>query len=747
MRTESLNLRRLRPSELATLLNSTPLGTVANERQLRRHRIEGGLRIGDGTHVDIFRYAAWLTVRHRTPHGSRSYEEQKEAARERAARLSKSGRDIGELPPVADAQRRASAENDFRMFCETYFGTLFYLPWSDDHLAVVNTIERTVNSGGQFALAMPRGSGKTTLCEVACLWALLSGKRRFVVLVGAEEAHAIELLQSMKVELLCNDLLLADWPEVMYPFRRLEGIAHRSKGQLYQGKPTHVAWAERQIVFASIPGSPASGAIVRASGLLGRLRGMKHTRPDGRAVRPDLVIVDDPQTEASAISPLQSARREHILTGAILNLAGPGQRIAAVMPCTVIQAGDMADNLLDRRRHPEWHGERFKLVYRWPDNEKLWERYAKIYRDPGRAQMECLADATEFYRDHRAEMDAGAKVAWPARYEPGEISAIQHAYNLRLRDEPTFFAEYMNEPQRAAYEGDFCSADQIAAKLNGLKRGEVPTGYSLLTGHVDVHDKLLYFVIAAWNPENFSGAVIDYGTYPRQRRRYFTLRQATATLGRQKPGAGKEGAIHAGLVALLDDLLAREWKSVDGQALRIGRMLVDEGYKPETVRAAIRVSKYAALIQPCKGVSVRAAHKPLAEYINKAGDVAGHYWRTGKAARRELRGVMVDINWWKSRVHTAFGTARGDPGSLELWGKTPEEHRMYAEHLADSEYMVMTTGRGRTVHEWFERPGRPDNHLFDSTVGAAVAASISGAKIPGSAPPKPRRRRRKWRYL
>ena len=57
--------RKLRPSELCRLLNSTPLGEVINDRQLRRHRTRAGLRIGDARHVDLVRYVAWLVhVRH-----------------------------------------------------------------------------------------------------------------------------------------------------------------------------------------------------------------------------------------------------------------------------------------------------------------------------------------------------------------------------------------------------------------------------------------------------------------------------------------------------------------------------------------------------------------------------------------------------------------------------------------------------------------------------------------------------------
>jgi hypothetical protein len=62
-----IDSRKLRPSELCRLLNSTPLGEVINQGQLRRHRTRAGLRIGDARHVDLAPYVAWLVqVRHAT---------------------------------------------------------------------------------------------------------------------------------------------------------------------------------------------------------------------------------------------------------------------------------------------------------------------------------------------------------------------------------------------------------------------------------------------------------------------------------------------------------------------------------------------------------------------------------------------------------------------------------------------------------------------------------------------------------
>ena len=74
---------------------------------------------------------------------------------------------------------------------------------------------------------------------------------------------------------------------------------------------------------------------------------------------------------------------------------------------------------------------------------------------------------------------------------------------------------------------------------------------------------------------------------------------------------------------------------------------------------------------------------------------------------------------------------RFDLQCLALFGEQSERHRLLAEHLT-SEYRVRTTGRGRTVDEWKQRPERPDNHWFDCLVGCAVAASIQGAVLFGT---------------
>ena len=290
----AIDPRNLKPSDLARLLNSTPLGTVIDERQLYRHRMHAGFRIGDGKHVDLLRYVAWLIEQRNTPKKVVDpvidYEKLKarQAARNRAK--SEAGRDIGELPVVVDADRKARAENNFQYFCEAYFPLTFHLSWSPDHLKIIHKVEQAVLHGGLFSLAMPRGSGKTSIAECACLWAVLYGHSEFVCLIGASEVHAVEMLDSIKMELEANDFLEADFPEVVFPIHRIDGIANRCSGQIYKNERTHIGWTANEVILPTIPESKASGAIIKVTGITGRIRGMKYKRADGQTVRPSLVV-------------------------------------------------------------------------------------------------------------------------------------------------------------------------------------------------------------------------------------------------------------------------------------------------------------------------------------------------------------------------------------------------------------------------------------------------------------------------
>jgi len=738
--------RHLRPAELARLLNSTPLGEVVKPHTIYQQQNRAGYRIGDGKRIDLVRYTAWLARDRHTPKPKKlltGYDALKESAAARNRALSQSGRDIGDLPEVIDPDRREKASTDFRFFCDAYFPETFHLAWSPDHLKVIARLNEVVLRGGQYAIAMPRGSGKTSLVECACLWAVLIGARAFVCLIGSDEGHAAAMLDSIKTELEGNERLLDDFPEAVYPIHCLEGIPNRCAGQLYQGERTQIGWTAKEIVLPTIPGSKASAAIIKVTGLTGGMRGMKFKRPDGRTVRPSLVVLDDPQTDESARSPSQCATRESILSGAVLGLAGPGEKIAALMTLTVVRPDDMADRILGRDKHPEWQGERTRMVYAFPENEKLWADYAQIRADSLRNDGDGK-EATEFYHEHQEAMDAGAVVAWAERHNNDELSAVQHAMNLKLQDEAAFWAEYQNEPlPEDEGDSDMLTAEEIAAKTNGMKRSVVPIGCNHVTMFIDVQQKLLFYVVAAWE-DDFTGCVIDYGTYPDQRRPYFTLRDSRRTLAMIAQGAGLEGSIYAALEKLTNEYLAKEWRRDDGAMLRVERCLIDAnwGQSTDVVYQFCRQSSHASVLMPSHGKYVGASSIPFSEYKRKRGDQVGHHWRVPNVrGRRAVRYMLIDTNYWKSFVHARLATPMGDKGCLSLYGREGAAHRLLADHLT-AEYRVRTEARGRTVDEWKVRAGSPDNHWLDCLVGCGVAASTQGAVLFGTeAQAGPRRER------
>lgn len=738
-----INPSNMRVVDVARLLNSTSFGFVLAQARLYREFNRVGFRIGSSENprnINLLKYIAWMFDRKHTPEetsGARSYEDRRNAERDRQAEQSLAGRDIGQLPEVVNPNRKAACERNFQLFCESYFPETYALAWSPDHLKVIEKIETAVLRGGLFALALPRGSGKTTITESAALWSMLYGHREFVVLIGATESAALELLDSLKTELEVNERLAEDFPEVCYPVAQLEGIANRCAGQLYKGERTRITWTSNEIVLPTVEGSRASGIIVRVAGITGRIRGMKFKRSDGRSVRPSLVIIDDPQTSESAGSLEQTRKRVRVLAGDILGLAGPGQKISGIMPCTIIRPGDMADIILNRNTHPDWNGEKTRMVYRFPTNMKLWEEYAEIRAEALRTEGN-FQKATEFYLANREAMDAGAEVSWEARFNHDEVSALQHAMNLKFQDEAAFQSEYQNDPLPDDTADDsLLSVDEICAKINGLARRRVPLKCDRLTMFVDVQKALLFYVVIAW-AEDFTGAVIDYGSWPDQHRHEYSLADANPSIQTLFPKAGFEGALYAALSALTDECLGREWEREDGAVLKIERALVDAnwGQSTDVVYQFCRQSSHAGVILPSHGRYVGASSKPMTEYRKQQGDRLGFNWMIPNVAgKRAIRHVIYDTNYWKSFIHARLAVPVGDKGSLTLYGRIPGAHQLFAEHLT-AEYRVKTQGRGRTVDEWKLKPQSHDNHFLDCVAGCAVCGSMLGASLPETLPAK-----------
>lgn len=653
----------------------------------------------------------------KTAEQSYSDRKAKSAARQKAQ--SAAGRDIADgFPAVSNLARKMSCLDSLKRFCETYVPDWFWMGWADTHIAAIERLQKCALDGGQFAFAMPRSSGKTTLSLACALWASLYGHRSFIVVIGAAEKHADELIDSFKEELETNELLLEDFPEVCYPIRCLEGINHRATGQTFNGERTRMEWGGKEARLPVIPQSPASGVVVKIAGITGRIRGM-NVRSGRTRIRPDFVIVDDPQTDDSAISLTQNDYRERVLTGAVLGLAGPKKKIAVVMPCTVIAAGDMADRILDRERNPQWHGERTRMVTAFPTDEKLWEEYYRIRREDlyeggdGRK-------ATAFYKSNRAAMDVGAVVYWSERFEPGELSAVQSAMNLKQDRPKVFWAEFQNCPETdATHESKGLTAELVLSKCNNIPRGVVPKECTRLTLGVDVGLYVLWYSLIAWD-EGFGGSVIKYGCWPAQNRAFFSGNDPRPRLQDIYKGTGGNAVIYKGLGDLLEEIAGKSYQQDEtGQPVNVDRICVDAGDETDLVRQFCRESAYSSILIPTFGRAVTTG-RPYTESPLKEGERPGWHWRY----RRPW--LTFDPNMWKTFLADRWRTPAAVRGRLSLHGSQPMDHQLFAAHIC-SEHPTEATINGRTFNIWAKRPNE-DNHWLDTVVLGAIGASFQGLK-------------------
>lgn len=680
--------------------------------------------------------------------------------------------DIGLIPAPVNPARKKSCKNNLHKFLRTYFPKSTGLkPFGPGQINAIKLLERAVLKGGRYLDLQPRGYCKSTRGENATLWMILYRHKQYVLFLGANAEMASMAIESIKMELAENDLLYEDFPEVVHAIRHLENKTQRCKSQTHgaieshgpggkrvviPGAATHIEWTSDRLVMPTIEG--VGGQIVAAAGLLAASRGSRHKQPNGTTARPDFVIIDDPQTDESALSPAMTAKRMRTLQRGIMQLGGHGNKISAGINATVIEPDDMVDQLADPVKHPEWPTVRTSGLVTLPTNdaiERHWMgEYRRIRGDYNSAAPDgpqiARGNSLQYYKRNRKEMDAGALAEWKhIPLDDDEISPIQHAMNVWVDDgEAAFWSEVMNRPLRPQIASPLdLTLTGLEQRCCGYDRQVVPEGRSHLVYHVDVHDELLFWSVAAVG-QDFSGELIDYGTWPHQTSPWFTLANAKTTLSKIYPGASTEGAIQQGIIDCIYQIHKTPWAYADGQRCSISVGLVDAGYKPAEVANAIRMCRYDR-VYTCRGLGSGPTEKPMPEYdvspkrVLRAGPDPGapRWFFPRENADPMIRRVNFDSNFWKDTLAGRL-TQQALAGQWRFFGKNPGNLKPYIEHLL-SERPSQITARGRTVNVW-KKQGNRDNHWFDTLVGCAVAASISGAQL-GDQPPRQTSRKKRTR--
>lgn len=620
--------------------------------------------------------------------------------------------DVGYIPPCKNQARRDACEFNFKLYCETYFPDEFALGWSDDHLIVIEKMELVVLKDELFALAMPRGSGKTTLSEKASCWAISYAHKKFMVMIGSDKGASVRAIDTIKVAFETNELLAEDFPEICIPVQKLEGLAQRAHSQSHNGNPTRIRWSVDKLVFPTIEGSKSSGTVVQGFGLTGGIRGVKHALADGTTIRPDLAIVDDPQTDVTAFSQTQNDQRERLLVGAVLKLSGPDKKLALIMPCTVIAKNDLADRILDRTRNPRFQGHRMKMIYEFPKNMKLWDEYKTIWQE-GLVNEDGGQAGRDFYIANREEMDRGAVVAWEDRIEGSDISALHSSMSFFLENEHAFQSEYQNEPidENDDPENQLHTED-LENRCNGIDKGIVPIQYGRLVCFIDVGSAtgITYVVMAIG--ENFSGAVVDYGTIEVKTGKTFDEQENV--------WLGMEQAV---------ERVTKAYRIDSGEEIYVSNIAVDSGWNTDLVYRFCRESIHSGILIPTKGAYVKPAQRLYAS--KSKGAIKGTEWIYAHVqnSARQIRLLRYNVNYWKTFCFERFRAGVGASGAVGVFGKR-NNHKRFFDHMT-SEYRVKMLVENKSYDVWEVKPNR-ENHLWDCAVGCCVLGDYLGISIFGA---------------
>lgn len=309
-------------------------------------------------------------------------------------------------------ERKEKACADFGFFCQTYLSDYFFTDaatYQKILYDVANTQSLSNNTITQLkpfvkedyhsllvpteklAGAMfiePREHGKTVRWSFAyALWCVLTGKRRYILLIGASADSARENLSNIKIELEENDDIIEDFGDL--------------KGKV---------WRDNRLELTN-------GTCIQSKGAGASMRGTRFHQ-----YRPDLIILDDVLKDDAVDSVSQRNKTSRWLKRVVFNL---GKESFIIWVNTVFHGDDPISRLCDEVRGgslKRWIAVRLSCLC--PDGSALWPEYWSVEElEEKRAQLGFSIFSTEYMNEPLSDEERIINPDWikAHQYEAWEI--------------------------------------------------------------------------------------------------------------------------------------------------------------------------------------------------------------------------------------------------------------------------------------------------------------------------------------
>jgi len=632
-------------------------------------------------------------------------------------------------PSPEAIERRTRLEADSPAWLLYYMPDKFYCPFGQDQLDLIEAIDRAMRTGTSVTAALPRASGKTAILMGSAFKGGMAGVCRFAVVIGWKRDAGMELLDQWLTALAENERIAEDYPCVCDPFQdstasnRLKGILRNVETEQRAGCDVRkgrgvVLLPDTQEDGRSMPQFALMGASINGS-----VKGINIGLLSGEVIRPDIVLLDDPQSEEVAESPTLVSKVIKKIDYGIRSLSGPRRRLTMLAAVTCVELDDVSERLLNR---PGTESIRRGQIVTWPtgwnDDEsksrEAWDEWNRIRIEGLTILKDGGAAARNHYIEHRDELTAGLTVSWEHRFHVGDservgdpdalFAAMWDFYDL---GELAFMAERQNTPIKQGVTLYNLSIKAILDRTDKMRKaGEIPEWAKAIVCGTDINPSYgLTSVIKAFG-ENQRNAVLWYGIHKMHVAQDLTDAE-------KKIAIMAELAIHGRELAALP-CVPQHW-------------VIDGGGSPENT-----VIDFASNSTRTCGIPAMTAFGRASRQYRQSGK-KGYKLKMYEQCHVTVRTllqkwIIFNSDFWREQAQRAWTGTLGAPGSGDL---PKGNHREFAEQICREQLAGKVELNGKMIYDWKTAPGPHDFGDADTMcfVGAAVAGIGTGG---GSTRPK-----------